>query len=113
MKVKTFMNYNHEEHPGQCDFSPSLTVPDMSYTIRELLERFTAGTMPPIARQSYYEESPDIDNPDPLDNGNFDLVDAMELRDEMRQMYLRRNGSNKRSTDVISESEARTDDESA
>lgn len=90
MKVKSAFNYNHKEHTGQSFKLPSMTVPDMSYTIRELLARFTAGTMPPVGRQVYYEDNPDINNPDPLDAPNFDLVDAYELRDKMRADYLRR-----------------------
>lgn len=107
MKIKSVFTYDHKEHPGQTFTLPSETVPDMSYSIRELLARFTAGTMPPVARDVYYEENPDINNPDPVDSPNFDIVDAYELRDKLRADYLRRGKSKSAQNTVADESEAK------
>lgn len=35
---------------------PSMTVPDQSLTVREILERFTRGLMPPISRELQFTE---------------------------------------------------------
>lgn len=55
--------------PNQMTFEPSssetLTVPDQSLTVKDILRRFTAGSLDPseIHRPGQYDESPDIDNP--------------------------------------------------
>lgn len=110
MKVKSVFTYDHTEHIGQSFELPSMTVPDMSYSIRELLARFTAGTMPPVGRQVYYEDNPDINNPDPLDAPNFDLVDAYELRDKMRADYLRRGNQSVRNNQATVSEAKESDD---
>ena len=45
--------------------SETLTVPDQSLTVKDILRRFTAGSLDPsqIHRPGQYDESPDIDNP--------------------------------------------------
>jgi len=58
---------------GEVNKEPSLTVPDMSFSIQELLERFT--TMPEIIKQGFFEENPDFDDALPVD---VDLVDIQE-----------------------------------
>lgn len=55
--------------PNQMTFEPSssetLTVPDQSLTVKDILRRFTAGSLNPseIHRPGQYDDSPDIDNP--------------------------------------------------
>lgn len=55
--------------PNQMTFEPSssetLTVPDQSLTVKDILRRFTAGSLDPsqIHRPGQYDDSPDIDNP--------------------------------------------------
>lgn len=45
--------------------SETLTVPDQSLTVKDILRRFTAGSLDPseIHRPGQYDDSPDIDNP--------------------------------------------------
>lgn len=53
-------------------------VPDKTYTIRELLRRSTAGTLPGVAKRPIWDEHPDFDTWDETLQ-NFDLADAEEL----------------------------------
>lgn len=39
----------------------SLTVPGEAYSIRELLQKYTQGIMPAVAREGYYEDTDDED----------------------------------------------------
>lgn len=56
----------------------SETVQGDSYTIQELMQKHTQGIMPPVGKQPYYDENPDIDNPDITRRPDFDLSDVTE-----------------------------------
>lgn len=75
---------------------PSETIPDQSLTIKQILQRFTAGTLPPIQKETYYEENPDIDDPDPMYRPDFDFVDweAAKRKLERRIKYRREANRN-------------------
>lgn len=81
-EVNGFVEVNNE---------PSETIPDQSLTIKEILQRFKAGTLPPIQKETYFEDDPDIDNPDPMYRPDFDLVDweAAKRKLERRIKYRR------------------------
>lgn len=83
-KLKFRSNYNriviatdYEKTEGV-----SLLVPNQSFTVRELMKRHMAGTMPAIGKQALWDEHPTFDSFDKT-VGNFDLVDAEELAKEM------------------------------
>lgn len=62
---------------GEKFTQPSLTVPDDSLSIQEILINFSRGTMPPISKQPQYGNEEDnqafIDTDHPLDNEMDDL----------------------------------------
>lgn len=66
------------ETDGEKFTLPSLTVPDDSLSIKEILINFTRGTMPPISKIPQYgtEEDNDgfMETDHPLDNEMDDLV---------------------------------------
>lgn len=57
---------------------PSMTVPDQSLTVRDLLERYTRGIAPACAREPLYDdrENLDFEDVDPSERPDFDLVDV-------------------------------------
>jgi len=68
---------------------PSLTVPDMSYTVRELLEKFTSGgSLPPIDNQAEYEENPTFD-------------DALSIDQDLTDLHQARRAVNKLQNDLL------------
>lgn len=69
----TQYSFEPAKYAGEVNKEPSLTVPDMSFSIQELLERFT--TMPEIMRPAMYDENPGFDDALPVD---VDLVDIQE-----------------------------------
>lgn len=73
-----------DKYQGEINEEPSLTVPDMSFTVSELLERFT--TMPEIMRQGIYDDDPNFDDALPYD---VDLVDIQE--NEMNTELLKQS----------------------
>jgi hypothetical protein len=58
-KLRSF--FNKPATKGTTFRGKSQTTPDQSLTIREVIRRFSAGTLPPIAKESltYNEEYPD------------------------------------------------------
>lgn len=64
----------------------SQTIPDDSYTIKDLIQRSITGCMPNIGRNVIYDDDPDIDNPDPTCDPAFDIVDRFELAREAEEV---------------------------
>lgn len=63
---------------------PHLAVPDMSYTVRQLLEKFTQGIDPGVARDvSYYEEEPSHDDLDLQQVMAMDITEKHQLRENL------------------------------
>lgn len=63
---------------------PTATVPDQSLSVQDLLERFTSGLLTPgsVWHEDVGDDFSDLDNPNPADRPDFDLVDKEELRIE-------------------------------
>lgn len=61
----------------------SLTVPDQTFTIKQILQRAVAGTLDPIAKDVYYDEHPDIDR---VMLPPQDLTDLDAAREHLRQV---------------------------
>lgn len=72
--------FRKEDYRG----TESLTIPDESYTIQELLQRHQAGISLNVqARDGYYEEMDDSENfdyEDRMSAPDFDLVDVTEAQ---------------------------------
>jgi len=78
---KKFTNSNNYEFSKKRQFETSdevRTVPDQSYTVRELMERYRAGTMPAqLERNFEYDEEPTF-NTSVLDTPDVDITDVIE-----------------------------------
>jgi len=76
-KMITSQNYQPEE--GVINLLPSLTVPDQSLTLRELLVHYTRGGQLPQSQTqpAYYDENAFVPNLKKLD-----LVEINELHEE-------------------------------
>jgi len=57
----TNQNARTKERQFEIIMGESMTVPDMSYTVKELMEKFVVGNDPHIAHEGDYENEPDID----------------------------------------------------
>lgn len=66
---------------------PSMTVPDQSYTVRELFERAVVNSAPPnVERQAFYDAEQDIDKlfaRSGIDLSTLDLVELEDYRDQL------------------------------
>lgn len=78
MKFKT--QYNQGEFPrvGEKNEKPSATVPDMSLSIREILDRYARG-IPMNVKKGKYDEEEEDDAFYSIDVSNLDLAEKEEL----------------------------------
>ncbi len=65
---------------GERFSEPSLTVPDESLSVHDILLNFSRGTLPPVSKQSMYYDEDFVDHP--LDGQVSDLTDR-----EIAQMH--------------------------
>lgn len=74
-------NYNNRLIPsrGEVNNDPSMTIPGQSYTIKEILERFTNGQSLNIQKTGSYQENPDFDDITLNSNTIQDLTDFDEV----------------------------------
>ena len=77
-KVRNQFNYNPNDSGNKEHFKkPSLTVPDMSMTITELVTRYTRGQNIKVLSPSWYESEDKI----PEFDGHIDKLDKFEKMD--------------------------------
>lgn len=79
----TGYTYKQTDFPGEVNNEPSLTVPDMSHTIQDLLTKYTRHNEY-MLDASYDDEMVDFDD-EVMSNKNFDLVDIQTKQQELEQ----------------------------
>jgi len=93
--------YNRQITPtrGEVNTLPSMTIPDMGYSLKEILDRFTNGMPLSIAKEPYYEDNPDedFDLYDETRDPSFDLEDASMRLNELNdaKQYQEKINKNK------------------
>lgn len=81
MEKKTYNNQrNYINKDGYEDYTGvlSMTVPDQSYTVSEIFEKFRLGIHLPISRDVYYSDTDDFDHPDGVEM--IDITDFHEMK---------------------------------
>lgn len=85
-KLVRAITFEPKDHPGEKNDLPSLTVPDQSFTIAEILEKHTQGIPLGILKQGSYSGTEDFDDFDETRRPDFDLVDAQDLTEQIGQV---------------------------
>lgn len=86
MKIKIYNQWsNRPKYKGRQPIGESMTVPDQSMDIREILLRFQSGLPPLGMKVPLYNE-----NDDTPDVRRLDLAEIEELRDQAREEYKAR-----------------------
>lgn len=90
--MRTRKNYV-PTYPGILEFDPSITVPDDSLSVREILDRFAHGQpIDEVKRQVYYGNQSDGDDSIPYNQRyGTDLTDLDKTREdvELRSRFLK------------------------
>ena len=72
----------HEKVTGESE-----TIPEQSYSIEEIITRFTGGIMPTVNNRVFYDDDPDFDSVDPTMRPDYDLVDALADMDALSKQF--------------------------
>lgn len=95
MRVLTYLSYSPDEVKYEETSDEVVTIPDQSYTIRELLENFTSNIPPSL---NVYEDEGSFDENDefgydPIGDRDLDLVDLQQLRAEIDERIARQTAA--------------------
>lgn len=95
MKVLSYLSYSPDEVKYEETSDEVVTVPDQSYTVRELLENFTSNIPPSL---NMYEDEGLFDENDefgydPIGDRDLDLVDLQQLRAEIDERIARQTAA--------------------
>lgn len=74
MKVRTIFNAQELRDTGEVNTSPSMTVPDQTMSVREIMDRYARGLPVGGSRLPQYDEEDDMP-----DIKTLDLVERQEL----------------------------------
>lgn len=95
MKVLSYLSYSPDLVKYEETSDEVVTVPDQSYTVRELLENFTSNIPPSL---NMYEDEGLFDENDefgydPIGDRDLDLVDLQQLRKEIDERIARQTAA--------------------
>ena len=91
---------------GEVNNEPSMTIPDQSMSIEEIVTRFASGEPISVGQDVYYETdevNASFSDVDPTMDPSFDLSDYSAMRSELSQRKARKEADDARTQD-----EART-----
>ena len=98
VKFNTIWNYDYSDKMNYPEFSDvSETVPDMSLSIRDILERFSRGQSLPVGRDGVYDDDPDFDD------NVMDPIDMVEADDEFNMLLSEIENSKLKKDEVYEE----------
>lgn len=95
MRVLNYLSYSPDEVKYEETSDEVVTVPDQSFTVRELLENFTSNIPPSL---NMYEDEGLFDENDefgydPVGDRDLDLVDLQRLRAEIDERIARQTAA--------------------
>ena len=101
MKFQTIYDKTPVQYKPVADFTPSLTVPDLSYSIREIFEKYTNGMDLGLQRPVNYSLDPDLEFEHNMSNP-LDLTDIDEVKyqAELAQKELQEYRNRQRSKGI-------------
>ena len=107
MRVLNYLSYSPDVVKYEETSDEVVTVPDQSYTIRELLENFTSNIPPSL---NIYEDQGSFDENDefgydPIGDRDLDLVDLQQLRDEIDERIARQTAALTRKEEAAAKKE--------
>lgn len=111
---RTVNNFTLGEFKGDMEVNeePSMTVPDMSYSIKEILEKFTNGVDLMVSKMPQYAENQELvdefeQEPDYL-KPDFDLTDVpLKTEDDIKPEYVKK----REKRNEVKATEQKTDEE--
>lgn len=91
MRVLNYLSYSPDEVKYEETSDEVVTVPDQSFTVRELLENFTSNIPPSLKLyedEGLFDENDEFGY-DPIGDRDLDLVDLQQLRAKIDERIAR------------------------
>lgn len=82
-RVVNSLNYRHEDYPGLITTQPSLTIPDQTQSLREIVRRHVRG-LPIAGNQPIYQM--DEETGEGLEVPNLKAMDISEVQEYKQQI---------------------------
>lgn len=98
LKYKIRTPYNYEIVEGEINSGEIVTIPDESYTIEEILDKFTKGIHLGIEQDGQYSDSDDFDDVDERTYLN-DLSDIDDVQASMVERRKRKQSKSQKADD--------------
>lgn len=95
MRVLNYLSYSPDAVKYEETSDEVVTVPDQSFTIRELLENFTSNIPPSLNMyedEGFFNEDDEFGY-DPIGDRDLDLVDLQQLRAEIDERIARQTAA--------------------
>lgn len=89
MKVKNSLNASTFDKKYEKNTSPSMTVPDQTMGLREILERYTRG-LPINGNVPIYDEDDDLPDPRTLDLSERHAL-AQSYKNELSEIHAKKS----------------------
>lgn len=107
MRILNYLSYSPDVVKYEETSDEIVTVPDQSYTIRDLLENFTSNIPPSLnlyEDQGLFDENDEFGY-DPIGDRDLDLVDLQQLRAEIDERIARQTAALTREEKEVAEKE--------
>lgn len=90
LRFNNHWSYDPSTVPGEDNQSPSLTIPDMSMSIQEMIAKLRIGTLPAdFVREVLYSDSDDFDEVTDELVAAYDISDKFEELKRLRLKFER------------------------
>lgn len=99
-RVRNAMNYTHSEIKNERFTKPSMTVPDMTLTVREIFNRFARGAVLPV-KDIYYDETEDMPDIRTLDLAEQEVYQKI-AEEEILRIRSPKNKDHEEETENVS-----------
>lgn len=88
MKIRNQYNYNYSEEIGIEVSDEILTLPDEAYSIRQLMARAVARTMPDVFNPGYYDsdDNEEIDFNSIIFRQITDITDLQDFKKDLEEL---------------------------
>ena len=112
MKFRTYYTQNEKDYETISD--EIIVEPSMAYTIRETVKRISSGLSVPGSQENldYPDEDQTFDDVDPTSSGDFDMVDAKRMSEDIEdriQQSLKKSKDEKKKAKQIEEEKLKND----
>lgn len=94
-KVKNMLNAEDFPYNGEKNYQPSLTIPDQTLPLRELIDRFTRG-LPVTSFKPVYDEDNSLPDPRKMDLAEYNemrknvAIELKNITEKQKQEELQR-----------------------